>query len=223
MAFGGFSSFYWAILRRELEFRRSFAGQLVQVIAMAVASVALAALGAGVWSLVVGQIVGMAAYTLALAFLAPYRIRPALDLGIAPSLWRSSRGFMLQGGFSFIEQNTDYLVVGSVLGSRPLGVYSMAYRLTELPYNAIVDPIGQTTFPGFARMRHRGEDVRGPFLTSLRLVALCGFPIGVLLAGAAVPFVHAILGPKWEGVIGVLPILGLWGSVRTLQGRSDGS
>ena len=125
---------------------------------------------------------------------------------------------MLQGGFSFIEQNTDYLVVGSILGSKTLGVYSMAYRLTELPYNAIVDPIGQTTFPGFARMRHRGEDVRGPFLTSLRLIALCAFPIGLLLGGAATPFVHAILGPKWEGVIAVLPILGLWGSVRTLQG-----
>ena len=66
VAFGGFSSFYGAIMRRELEFPRSFVSQLVQAVAMAVVAVVLAALGAGVWSLVVGQIVGTAAYTLAL-------------------------------------------------------------------------------------------------------------------------------------------------------------
>ena len=127
-------------------------------------------------------------------------------------------GVHASGGLSFTEQNADYFILGSALGARPLGLYSMAFRLSELPYNAIVDPISQALFPGFARMRNRGEDATSAFLTSLRLIALCAFPIALILSGAAEPFVQAILGEKWEGVIALAAILGVWGSLRTLQG-----
>ena len=218
VAFGGFSSFYGAIMRRELEFPRSFVSQLVQAVAMAVVAVVLAALGAGVWSLVVGQIVGTAAYTLARASLAPYRVRPTLDLGIAPSLWRSSRGFMLQGGFSFIEQNTDYLVVGSILGSKTLGVYSMGIS----PHRAAVQRNrGSDRSDDVPRIRPDAPPWRGrpgtlPYLAPpYRAVRISDW---VAAGGRRHTIRSRDSGAEAEGVIAVLPILGLWGSVRTLQG-----
>lgn len=217
LALGGFTSFYAAVLQRELLFRRNLACQAGQVTVTAATSLALAALGADVWSLVGGQIAGALASTVLLIRLAPYRVSSTLDKTAARSLWRSGRGFMFQGGFSFVEQNADYLIVGNSLGPRALGLYSMAYRISELPYNAIVEPIAQTTFPGFARMRHRSEDVTPAFLTALRLIALCALPLGLIASGAAEPLVQALLGPKWNDMVGTLAILGLWGSLRTVQ------
>jgi O-antigen/teichoic acid export membrane protein len=127
---------------------------------------------------------------------------------------------MLQGGVSFVEQNADYAVVGTKIGSAALGLYSMAYRIGEIPYNLIVAPVSQATFPGFARMRHRSEAVGGPFLTTLRFTAACAFPLGLIASGAADPLVQAILGAKWTGMIGLLQILGLWGSIRIIQGTT---
>ena len=218
VALGGVSSFYWAVMQRELQFSRLFVAHAAQVAAFAAVSILLAILEVGAWSLVGGQAAGVATYATTLYVLAPYRVRPAFDPASLRPLWRSSRGFMLQGGFSFLEQNADYLVVGSALGARQLGFYSMSYRITELPYLGIVDPVCQATFPGYARMRHRAEDVSGPLFTSLRLISLCALPMGLVLSGAAEPFVNVVLGAKWEPATGLLAILGVWGSVRVLQG-----
>lgn len=215
---GGVTSFYWALLQRELEFRRNFACQAAQVVVMPVVAIPMAAAGAGLWSLVVGQIAAALAYTAALVILAPYRVSPAFSRDVGEEAWKSGRGFLAQGGVTWVEQNADYLLVGSQLGARPLGLYSTAYRLGEIPYTGIANPIADVTFPAFSRMRHRDESVKGPFLTALGLVALVACPLGVLLSGAAEPFVDAVLGSKWTDMAGILTVLGLWGAVRPVQG-----
>ena len=149
--------------------------------------------------------------------LAPYRVRPGFDRATAGSVCRSGWGFVLQGGVSFIEQNADYAVIGTTGGPRQLGLYSMAYRIAEIPNNFVVEPVAQATFPGFARMRERSEPVAVAFLTTLRLTTLLAFPLGVIAAGAAEPLVDAILGPRWNAMTGLLQILGLWGSLRIIQ------
>jgi len=218
VVFGGVTWFYAAVLQRELEFGRQFACLAGRVIGTAAISIPLAASGVGVWSLVAGQIAGAAVYTVMLVALSPYHVKPGFDAQAARTLWGSGWGFMLQGGLSFVEQNADYAVVGTKLGSGALGLYSMAYRIGEIPYNFIVEPVSQATFPGFARMRSRSEDVSGAFLTTLRLTSACAVPLGLIASGAADPLVDSILGPKWHGMIGLLQILGLWGSIRIVQG-----
>ena len=217
VAFGGLTSFYAALLQRELAFRALSACLLAQAAVAAVVSVGIALLDGGVWSIVVGQVVGAAVYTASLIARSPFVVRPRFALDDARDHARRGIGFVLQGGFSFVEQNLDYVVVGSVSGARALGAYSLAYRLSELPSNAIVEPVAQVTFPGFARMRHRREDVSETFLTVLRTIAVVGCPIAVLLAGAAEPFVRAVLGEKWLPMVGPLSVLGLWGAVRIVQ------
>src|SRR5829696_3377737 len=56
---GGFSGFYEALMQREMEFRGRFFALLAQALAIAAVSFGLAIAGAGVWSLVVGQIAGL--------------------------------------------------------------------------------------------------------------------------------------------------------------------
>jgi O-antigen/teichoic acid export membrane protein len=52
----GFVWFYETLMQRELEFRKRFMSLMVQSLVYASLAISLAALGAGVWSLVVGQI-----------------------------------------------------------------------------------------------------------------------------------------------------------------------
>lgn len=214
---GGFTWFYETVLQRELEFKKRFVSVTAQTVAYAATALTLAALGAGVWSLVVGQLAGTVAFGVALVAVAPYHVTPRFDWTTARGLVRSSRGFMLQGVTAFLQQNADYFAVGRILGAAQVGFYSLAYRLAELPYWAIADPVARVTFPAFARMRHRGEDVRPAFLSTLRLVALVSCPFGVVLSGAAEPFTAALLGDKWLPMVGPLAVLGIWGAVRPVQ------
>jgi len=87
-----------------------------------------------------------------------------------------------------------------------------------MPYWALAHPVAMVTFPGFARMRERGEEIAAAFLGSLRLVAVLVVPVGVLLSATAGPVVDALLGERWTPAIGVIAIMGLWASVRSLAG-----
>jgi PST family polysaccharide transporter len=214
---GGLNWFYEALLQRELEFRSRFVAQIVQAVTYSGVGILLAALGAGVWSLVTGQIVGAAVYAVALLTLAPYRVRPAFDSAAAARGVREGRGFLVQTVTGFAAQSVDILVVGRVLGAARVGFYSLAVRLSELPNWMIAESVANVTFPGFARMRYRGEDVTPAFLSTLKLVAFVTCPLGIVLSGAAEPVVLVVFGERWAPMIGPLAVLGVWGAVKPVR------
>lgn len=213
----GFSSFYEVLLQREMEFKRRFVALIGQSVVITAVSIPLAAGGAGVWSLVAGQIAGLAAFGVLAFALAPYRVRPAFERAIVPSLFGAGSGFLLQNVSIFARQNADYVVVGRAFGAAPVGFYSMAYRLSDLTYWAIADPVARVTFPSFAKTRSAGGDIRGSFLSVLRLVALVSCPLGVILSGAAGPFTEALFGERWAPMIGPLAVLGIWAAIRPAE------
>jgi PST family polysaccharide transporter len=169
---------------------------------------------------VIGQTAAVAVYAVVLLWITPFRVRIALDMRAAREVIASGVGFLLQGGVALVKQNLDYLSIGRVMGVTSLGFYSLSFRLAELPYWSIADPVAKVTFPGFARMRHQGEDITVPYLTSLRLVALVACPVGTILAASADPFVRAIYGERWVPMIVPLSILGIWAAVRPVQGMT---
>jgi PST family polysaccharide transporter len=208
--------FYETLLQRELQFRARFIARLVESLTWAAVSIVLAVLGAGVWSLVIGHIASTTVYATALVLLAPYRIRPRFEPAVARDVFRTGRGFVAQGGSAFLRENIDTFAVGR-LGALQLGYYSVAFRLGELPQAAIAIPVAQVTFPGFARLRARGEDVGKPFLGVLRAVALVTFPVGLVLSATAQPFVRLFYGDKWLPMVAPLAVLALWAAVRPIE------
>ncbi|HET6830376.1 MAG TPA: oligosaccharide flippase family protein, partial [Solirubrobacterales bacterium] len=78
-------------------------------------------------------------------------------------------------------------------------------------------PVAKVTFPGFARMRHRGESVTASFISVLRLVALVACPTGILLSATAEPFTVTVFGSEWLPMVGVLAILGVWGTLNHIE------
>jgi lipopolysaccharide exporter len=215
---GGAGWFYETLLQREMRFRARFAARMAQAVTYASLTLLLAAVfDVGVWSIVLGTIAGTVVYSATLVALAPYRVRPAFDRAVAADVYRSGRGFIVQGGTSFLRQNVDYLALGQARGASALGVYSLAYRVAELPKVALADPLANVTFPAFARMQARGEDPADRFLRVLGTLALVTALIGALLSGAAEPFVGLVYGDRWLAMIGPLGFLGAWAGLRPVQ------
>jgi lipopolysaccharide exporter len=211
-----FAWFYETLMQRELEFRNIFICKGISTAAYVVIAITLAASGAGVWSLVAAELTAGVMLSIAMLARSPYRVRPAWDRDAARDVFSSGWGFLLQGGLGVISENADRLVVGRALGATQLGYYSMAYRVADLPYQAVGHPVAIVTFPSFARMKERGEDVGAAFLTALGLVALVACPVGVLLSACADPFTRAVFGHNWLPMIGVLSAFGIWATLRIL-------
>lgn len=214
---GSIAGFWLAILQRELEFRRRFACMMTQTVVAAAVSITLAALGAGVWALVFGQVVATVIQCVVLVAVAPYRVRPAFDVRMARGAFRTGRGFVGQGLAGYLRQQVDTVTVGVVFGPRRLGFYSMANRFGDLVYWVIAHPVAIVTFPSFARSIDAGDDIRPVFLRVLGMIALISCPIGVIMSGAAEPFTRALFGDRWLPMAGPLTVMGLWAAVRQID------
>lgn len=213
----GLTGFYESLLQSELRFRRRFVALFVQTATFSATAVTLAALGAGVWSLVAGQVLSVTLFATVLIALAPRRITPAWDRREVGRLFSTGGGFALQGITAFIRQNVDVMAVGRSFGASSVGFYAMAFRLGDLTYSALADPIARVTFPAFARSLARDEDVRPAFLAVLRVVALITVPCGVILSAAGEPFTQTFFTPEWAPMVSVLGVAGIWAAVRPVE------
>ncbi|SDD70513.1 oligosaccharide flippase family protein [Nocardioides lianchengensis] len=181
------------LLRRRLLFLRRIVPDTVSSVVGAVVAIALVAGGSGVMALVAGQVV-QAVLTLLLSWCVHPPVLPGWNR-------EDARGLLTYGGpyaganlLELVQLNVDYLIVSAVLGPVALGQYSLAFRLSFMPYLMIVVVITGAAFPYLCRMRGRrlGEAATVVMTATLTLVL-------PLCAGVALLADHlTLLGEKWE-------------------------
>ena len=168
--------FYIGVLLREMHFDRRFWGQLAMAVFYVGVAVPAALLGAGIWSLVAGLAAGQIAFALVLFSVSTSRPRPHFALARLRETLRHARGFVAGTLTEFGGNNVHLVAVSSMLGSTAMGVYSLAYRFTELPALGLARPIAEATFPAVARMRDAREHRGAMLITSLTYLGLVGLP-----------------------------------------------
>jgi O-antigen/teichoic acid export membrane protein len=114
-------------------------------------------------------------------------------------------------GFNLLKalaQNTDRLVIGSLLGAHALGVYTFAYRAVISPVGTFVGALGSYLFPRVARLqgdRPRLRAVHRAVLMAILHVVLPGLAVLVVLAPAVVP----LFGTRWAESVPLIQVLAL--------------
>lgn len=197
-----------ALLEKRLEFKRRSGVQAGATIVASTAAVAAALLGAGVWALVIRQVLFQGLQAV-LGWLAAYRFLPEPDRRAGAPRWdrlvrHGSMGFMLFSLTDFVVFNADYLAVGHYTNTAQLGLYSMAFTIAFAPVTQFSAQLGRILFPAVAASdvdTIRRRTVSGVKLTCLLLLPL--IPITFVLS----PMLIEIMGPEWTGMIVPLRIL----------------
>jgi O-antigen/teichoic acid export membrane protein len=206
-----------ARLRRALQFDRRFGPELAKGLVKGVVSITLALTGFGVWSLVWGQLAGALAAAIGYWIVTRWTPSFATSKQIARDLITFGSQLTLVGLLGGLHKNVDYLLVGRRLGSRQLGIYSIAFRLPQLLIESIVDIAGQVAFPTFARVRSDPDRLRAGLKKMLNLVGLIVVPLGVGLALTADPFIRVFYGNRWLDAIVVMQVLSVYMLVQSLS------
>jgi len=206
----------WALLQRDLRFKRLAIYDVIQSVVLAAASIALAAAGFGYWTLVLAALMS-AVLSVALTlwhhptpFARPNfgRVRDTLTLGGDVLVQRIS-----WYGYS----NADFLIAGRVLGQHALGSYTLAWTLANIPIDKLAGTILQVTPGVFARARSDVRELQRYLLRITEFLMLVIAPITVGMALVAPVFVHAILGLHWEPIIPALQVLSVYATVRVMM------
>jgi O-antigen/teichoic acid export membrane protein len=110
----------------------------------------------------------------------------------------------------------DDLFVGRVLGSGALGLYQLAFQLSNAAATEIAHVVGNVLFPAFSKVQNNTQSLRSGFLRANSIVFLMAFPVGVGTALVTEPFVRVVLGSEWVAMIPAMRVLALSGVVRAV-------
>ena len=202
-------------LRRELRFAEIMAASLVaKILGSGCVAITLALAGYGVWSLVWGAVARQAAFTIAVAVIAP---PPRFALGMRESaeLLRTAVGFSLLALFRALSGQAIKLIVAAALGAASLGLYSRAQALSVVTAR-LAPLLPGVLFPAISQRQDRIRRLRAAYLHCAEMLALIAVPAGLALAVSAPEIVATVLGENWSGAVPPLRILALAGAATAL-------
>jgi PST family polysaccharide transporter len=210
------SNIHNTLLQKRLQFRRKFVPDLAQAVAKGVISIALALLGLGAWSLILGQVGGTALAVVAYWWAVGWRPSLHFSTRLAPRLLRYGSNIVATNGLGMLLLNADYLFVGRYLGAAALGAYMLAFRIPELLISRLCGMLGRVMFPVYARIRDEDGALANGFLLTLRYLTMITVPLALGLALVAEPLVLAVFGARWSDAIPVMQAIALYTLLRSL-------
>jgi PST family polysaccharide transporter len=213
---GAFRTVPSALLEKDLEFKLLAMVEGGQAIIASLCVVALALLGWGYWSLVVGMIMGTAAWTLFTLLYRTHAFRwPALQY-LTDTLTFSWHLILMRVSW-YVATNADRFIIGKILGQAALGSYSFACTLASVPIEKVTGLVNRVTPAFFSAMQTDYVSLRRYILNLTEGLALVTFPATIGLALVADDFVLLLLGDQWTGVIVPLEILAGYGAFRSIM------
>ncbi len=204
----------WVVLSRLLRFRTEFVINICTVTIRILAAVLAGFFGLGVWSLVVGALIGALANALLCFLCVPYRPRLRFQGSFLRGTWRTSGGYFGNTALYYINTNLDVLLIGRGLGATALGYYQNARSLTDEIRARIAMPIQHVLFPAFSAVQGEPERFRSMVLRSARLLAAIVIPIGVGVSANARELVSVLYGSQWLAMVPVMSLFGLSAALR---------
>lgn len=198
-----------ALVKRALDFRSLAIVDVIRVCAASTATLVLAWMGFGVWSLVASSLIGALIGTLGLLIVSPFRALPSFD-------FRDMRDTLQFGGLVMLQRlvwwaysGLDSILIGRFYPAAALGIYGTAGTLATLPLTKVGQILNVLSFTGLSRVTQDEEMFRHYLARATKLVALILFPAFFGVAAIADEFAPVVLGEKWNGLGAIAAILAL--------------
>lgn len=172
-------------------------------------SLGLAYAGAGVWALVFNSVasivIGIPLYFKATGW------KPKIDWGKQEFKDIFGFGAYTTGTnlFNNIISNIDYLIIGKMLSASALGIYTLAFLLTDTFRSQLMAVMNKVMYPIYGRMQDDKISLKNYYLKVVGYNSIVVFPIMVFMLVLGKPFIDQFFGDKWDGTIFPLKILSL--------------
>lgn len=206
---------------KDLEFNKQFLYDLSATLADFLVAVSAAVLLKSVWALVFGCLAGNITRLVVSYMIHPYRPRFTLDFTKARDLFRFGKWVWGSAILVFLITQGDDLFVGVVLGTAALGLYQVAYRISNLAATEIANVIALVTFPAYAKLHSNISKLKGAFLTTAHLTIFISAPVALLIYSLSSEFTTIFLGEKWLPMIPAMKVLAIVGLLRSIAATTS--
>lgn len=203
------------LMTRDLIFWQEFALTVSQKLVGFIVGVTIALIYKSYWALVGGMVTSQFVGVVISYIIIPFK--PKLSFAHSKELWSFSAWLSLGQIFNTLNWKMDHLLIGSYLGVKPLGYYSVGDNLAAMPTRETIGPLQTTLFPGFRQIVHDNERLKLAYKSAQSLITAIALPIGVGCALIAHSLVLLAMGVKWMPVVQVIQVLSCVFALQTLS------
>jgi O-antigen/teichoic acid export membrane protein len=208
-----------SLLRKRLALDRVSQAEVIGAVVTLPIVIGCALGGLGVWTLVVGYLVGPTVRSVATFAFAPWV--PGFRIGgervrevVCFSLATLGSRFM-----SALRESASSLVLGKVTGQVSIvGLYVMADDVAHLPGQKIAPVINMLSSPVMAELQTNIDAMREALYRTIRLTVAIVVPASAGIALVADDMVAVLLGPKWLPAAPLIRLISLYAAVRAVDG-----
>lgn len=216
MLLTGVSNIAIVLFQKELEFNKQFAYEVSSTAVDLILSIWLAFVLKSVWALVLSGIAKNLVRCILSYVFHPYRPKLCFSRKKFKDLFHFGIWILGSTILVFLITQGDDILVGRLLGVAALGIYQMAYLISNLPVTELSDVISRVTFPAYAKLQNDPARLRQAYLSVLQVTAYLTVP----MAGAILVLGHEItsifLGPQWSSAVPTIQVLALGGLVNSI-------
>jgi lipopolysaccharide exporter len=227
------STQFRVILSKDLRFDLIARHEMASITISSIISITLAWQGFGVWSMVIGYLIGSFFSSVILVFYGLKYWKPGVVFK-----WSGLHPFVKFGQFQigervmiFLNSRIDQLLIGALIGTQALGIYTLAHNLVIGPTIRVNQIISTVMFPVFAKLQKEAESLRNGYIKLVMLVTMINTPILMGVALTAPLLIPILFGEEWFESIYILQILSVYalirstgspaGSLQLAKGRAD--
>ena len=211
----GFENIGVVAFRKDMEFHKEFKFLITKKLVAFVVTMTIAFTFRNYWALIAGTVASRTIGVMLSYALHPYR--PRFSLARRHDLFHFSKWLFINNVIMFTNNRASDFIVGKIAGPHDLGLFSVAYEVSNLPTTELTAPINRAVFPGYAKMGGDKAALRAGYLSVLGLIALITIPIGLGIMATADVFVPLVLGEKWLSTAALMQMLTLFGLSQALQ------
>lgn len=197
------------IIQKQFQFKAIAVIELISYFVGLITATLLAIKGFGVYSLV---------YSTLLASLISNSLFLVQNLRFNPIRFHfrisETKSFLKIGGFTmgstlldFFSREIDVLIIGKILGSNSLGVYSLAKQIVLKLYSIINPIVVSVLSPLLSSIQKEKQRLKATYLQVVKYLAYINFPVYVLIIIASKEILQIVYGAAYAESYMILSFL----------------
>ncbi|WPP48363.1 lipopolysaccharide biosynthesis protein [Catalinimonas niigatensis] len=207
-------------LTKKLHFKPQAIVMISSSVIAGIVSIILASQGFGVWALAYNGIIISLTSALLYTLYVSWKPKLVFDKTAFKELFGFGGFVLLQNIFNYLKNNIDYIMIGKLIGSSALGVYTLAFILTDTVRKQIMAVLDKVLFPIYSSMQDQPEVLGSYYMKVIKFNGLTLIPLMTGMVVFAREVIIVAFGPDWSEAVFPLQMLALGVVVHTASGTS---
>ncbi|HYF75367.1 MAG TPA: lipopolysaccharide biosynthesis protein [Candidatus Nitrosocosmicus sp.] len=196
-------------LMRKLNFKPISIIESFASVVAGVAGIIMAILGFGVWSIALQGIIA-ALVTIPLMWrVEPWTLKRDFSKEAFSDIFNFGAFVLVKNVTNYFAGNVDYFIIGKILGGYYLGIYTLAFTLTDVFRSQLMGVMNKVMFPVYAKVQHDTQLAGRYYLKIIRYNTLLILPIMGCMAIYAGQLTAIFFGTKWIEMVLPLQMLSI--------------